>query len=94
VHRAGRRSAAPAPRDPRASAATRHDNLLAVCNERREVDELELRLPRRSAGVREGIRDTRARLQAIQTWPTHRADDVDEDLRRFAPAAPEAARAT
>jgi hypothetical protein len=74
-------SAAPAPRDSRASAATRHDNLLAVRHERREVDELELRLPRRSAGAREGIRDTRPRLQAIETGPTHRADDVDEDLR-------------
>ncbi len=66
-------------------AAPRHDDLLAVGDERSAVYELEVRLAGDPARTRQGVGDPRAVAQPIQARSAHGADDVHVDVpgRRF-----------
>ena len=57
----------------------RHDDLLAVGERRREVDERDVGLRRRAAGAGHRVGHARSLRQAVEPSTTDRADDVDDD---------------
>ena len=59
-----------------------HEHLLAVGDERGQVDAAALGAPRQPAGPRDRVGDARALRQAHEAGPAHRARDVDDERGR------------
>jgi len=64
----------------RRRGANRNDHLRPVCKRRSEIDQREVGAPGRSAGTRDGVRDTRPLREAVETGPPDGSDDVDDQL--------------
>ena len=77
---------APPAAAPAGRSASRHDDLLAVGDGGRQVDEREVGVSVRPSGTLEGVGDPSSLRQPDEPGAPHGADDVDDEPGREAPA--------
>ena len=75
---------APAADRRAARALLWNDDLLPVCQPRRQVDRFQLRLAARPAGPIDRVGHPRPGRQPVDPGPSHRPGHVDDDVGRLA----------